>query len=188
MNTHPVKQQKRISWFWTAALCLSMAACSSVKLDKPAQIDTAKVPDAGASSASGADAGSTRVTTVTTDSLGQGSNTSANTGLVRTIYFDYDSYAIKDEFRSAVEAHAKRLTNSPSQKIIIEGHTDERGSSEYNLALGQKRAEAVQKSLTLLGASPQQIESVSYGKDRPAVQGSGEEAWAQNRRAEIKDR
>ena len=109
-------------------------------------------------------------------------------GLARVVYFDFDSFVVKDEFRGAIDAHARRLNAVKTRKVLIEGHTDERGGREYNLALGQKRAEAVQKSLTLLGVSADQIESVSFGKERPAVQGSTEEAWAQNRRAEIKDR
>jgi peptidoglycan-associated lipoprotein len=109
-------------------------------------------------------------------------------GLARVIYFDFDSFVVKEEFRGAVDGHAKRLLAAKAKKIIIEGHTDERGGHEYNLALGQKRAEAVQKSLTLLGVPGDQIESVSFGEERPAVAGSTEEAWAKNRRAEIKDR
>ena len=108
--------------------------------------------------------------------------------LPRVIYFDFDSNVVKEEFRSAIEGHAKRLMAAKNKKIVIEGHTDERGGREYNLALGQRRAEAVQKSLTLLGVSGDQIEAVSFGEERPAVQGSTEEAWAKNRRAEIKDR
>ena len=101
------------------------------------------------------------------------------------IYFDFDSYAVKDDYRPMLDRYAKMLAADRKKHLQIEGHTDERGGSEYNLALGQKRAEAVQKSLALLGASDQQMESVSYGKERPAVQGSDEAAWAKNRRAEL---
>ena len=103
----------------------------------------------------------------------------------RSVFFDYDSYVIKDEFKSLVEAHARFLVANPKVKMLIQGNADERGSREYNLALGQKRAEAVQKSLALLGAGNDQMESVSFGKERPAVQGSDEAAWAKNRRAEL---
>ena len=105
--------------------------------------------------------------------------------LPRIVYFDFDSYVVKDEFRSTVEANAKVLSADRKKKVTIEGHTDERGGREYNLALGQKRAEAVAKSLALLGAADAQIEAVSFGKERPAVQGSDEAAWAKNRRAEL---
>ena len=95
---------------------------------------------------------------------------------------------MKDEYRRLVEANAKALAADRKRKIAVEGHTDERGGREYNLALGQKRAEAVAKSLTLLGANDGQIEAVSFGKERPAVQGSDEAAWAKNRRAELTPR
>lgn len=109
-------------------------------------------------------------------------------GVSNVVYFDYDSYVIKDEFRSVIDGNAKQLSTQPSKRIVVEGHTDERGGSEYNLALGQKRAEAVVKALTLLGAKSAQIEAVSYGKERPAVEGHEESAWSKNRRAELKGR
>lgn len=106
----------------------------------------------------------------------------------RVIYFDFDSYVVKDEFRPTVEAHAKRLNLIKTQKVSLEGHADERGSREYNLALGQKRAEAVSQQLGLLGVAAGQAEPVSFGKERPAVQGTGEAVWAKNRRVEVKDK
>lgn len=109
-------------------------------------------------------------------------------GVARVIYFDYDSFTVRSEFQSAVDAHSRFLTSNKAGKIAIEGHTDERGGREYNLALGQKRADAVAKSMTLLGASESQIEAVSFGKERPVSEGHDEAAWALNRRAEIKDR
>lgn len=108
--------------------------------------------------------------------------------LPKVVYFDFDSFVVKDEHRATVEGHARLLTANKARKILIEGHTDERGGREYNLALGQKRAEAVQKALGLLGVSADQVEAVSFGEERPAAQGGTEEAWAQNRRAEIKGR
>lgn len=106
----------------------------------------------------------------------------------RVIYFDFDSFVVKDEFRPLVEANAKRLNLIKTQKVSLEGHTDERGSREYNLALGQKRAEAVSQQLGLLGVAAGQAEPVSFGKERPAVQGTGEAVWAKNRRVEVKDK
>ena len=100
----------------------------------------------------------------------------------RVIYFDYDSYVVKDEFRSVVAANAQYLRANPSVSVVLEGNTDERGSTEYNLALGQKRAEAVRQALLLLGVPEMQLEAVSYGKEHPAVLGSGEAVWSQNRR------
>lgn len=103
----------------------------------------------------------------------------------RVIYFDYDKDIVKPEFASLVQAHASYLGQNRNRKVRLEGHADERGSREYNIALGQKRAEAVAKSLSLLGAGQAQVEAVSYGKERPAVQGNDEAAWAKNRRAEL---
>jgi peptidoglycan-associated lipoprotein len=106
----------------------------------------------------------------------------------RVIYFDFDSFVIKDDFNPLIDGQARVLAANHSKHLVVEGHTDERGGREYNLALGQKRAEAVVRSLTLLGAVPAQVEAVSFGEERPAVQGSDESAWAKNRRAELKDR
>jgi peptidoglycan-associated lipoprotein len=106
----------------------------------------------------------------------------------RVVYFDFDSFVIKDEYKPLLEGHAKALAALRTKKVTIEGHTDERGGSEYNLALGQKRAEAVAKSLALLGVPDSQVEAVSFGKERPADAGHDEAAWAKNRRAELKDR
>jgi peptidoglycan-associated lipoprotein len=106
----------------------------------------------------------------------------------RIVYFDFDSFAIKDDFRPMLEGHARVLARDNGRRLVIEGHTDERGGREYNLALGQKRAESVVRSLTLLGVADRQLEAVSFGEERPATAGSTETAWAQNRRAELKDR
>lgn len=106
-------------------------------------------------------------------------------GAARVIYFDYDSFVIKPEFQTAIQAHARFLTANQNRKVMIEGHTDERGGREYNLALGQKRSEAVRRALGLLGVSDAQVEAVSLGKEKPAATGSSEEAFAKNRRAEI---
>jgi peptidoglycan-associated lipoprotein len=106
-------------------------------------------------------------------------------GVGKVIYFDYDSFVIKPEFQSVVEAHARFLSANKGRKLVIEGNTDERGGREYNLALGQKRAEAVRRALGLLGATDAQVEAVSFGEEKPAATGSDEEAYAKNRRAEF---
>jgi peptidoglycan-associated lipoprotein len=103
----------------------------------------------------------------------------------RTIYFDYDSFAVKDEFRALVSAHAKYLQANRPARVTLQGHTDERGSREYNIALGQRRADAVKNLMQLLGATEAQIETVSFGKEKPKVEGHDESTWAQNRRVEI---
>ena len=104
---------------------------------------------------------------------------------VRIIYFAYDSSEIRPEFRPAIEAHAQFLAANPDRIITLEGHADERGSREYNLALGERRANAVRRQMSLLGASAGQIRTVSYGEERPDVDGHDESAWSQNRRAII---
>lgn len=104
---------------------------------------------------------------------------------VRIIYFDYDSSDIRQDFQSIVAAHAKFLASHPQTTITLEGHSDERGSREYNLALGERRALTVRRQLVLLGATAGQIRTVSYGEERPVAEGHDEAAYGQNRRAEI---
>ena len=103
----------------------------------------------------------------------------------RIVYFDYDSFIIKPEFQALIETNAHFIKAGKAHIVVIEGHTDERGGREYNLALGQKRAEAVRNALGLLGVADGQVEAVSFGKEKPAAAGSDEAAMAQNRRAEI---
>jgi peptidoglycan-associated lipoprotein len=103
----------------------------------------------------------------------------------RTIYFDFDSSEIKPEYNAMITAHARYLAANPSMRIRVEGNTDERGSREYNIGLGERRAQAVRRALMLQGVPEAQITTVSYGEERPAVTGHTEEAWARNRRANI---
>jgi peptidoglycan-associated lipoprotein len=103
----------------------------------------------------------------------------------RSVYFDYDSYVVRDDGKQVVESHSGYLNKNKSRKILIQGNTDERGGTEYNLALGQKRAEAVRKSMAALGVAEGQMEAVSLGEEKPKAMGSGEAAWAENRRADI---
>jgi len=161
-----------------------LAGCSSVKLDSDVPVESRNTAGAG-TSATGSGSGTSgtaqsRVTPVDLTNANGGANS-----LTRVIYFDFDSYAVKDEYRGTIDTYAKTLAADRKKHLMIEGHTDERGGREYNLALGQKRAEAVAKSLALLGAGPAQVEAVSYGKERPAAQGNDEAAWAKNRRAEL---
>ncbi len=103
----------------------------------------------------------------------------------RSIFFDYDRYDVKAEYRDILSLHAKYLRDNPTARMLIQGNTDERGSSEYNLALGQKRADSIKNMLVLLGAPEGQIESVSLGKEKPRGMGSNEAAWAENRRGDL---
>jgi peptidoglycan-associated lipoprotein len=103
----------------------------------------------------------------------------------RSIFYDLDKYDVKEEYRGLVEAHAKYLRENPGLKIMIQGNTDERGSREYNLALGQRRSDGVKRMMGLLGVKEDQLEAVSLGEEKPRAPGSSEEAWAQNRRCDI---
>ena len=104
---------------------------------------------------------------------------------ITTFYFDFDTAEIKAESRDVLAAHARYLSDNPGTQVRLEGHSDERGTTEYNLALGERRANAVQRFLIVNGASRGQLETVSYGEEKPAVSGSSESAWAQNRRVEM---
>ena len=103
----------------------------------------------------------------------------------RSVYYDYDSSVIKDEFKPMVSAHARYLTQNRSAKIAIQGNTDERGSREYNIALGQRRADSVKQMMLLLGAQEGQIETVSFGEEKPRAAGKDEASFSQNRRSDI---
>ena len=104
---------------------------------------------------------------------------------IRVIYFEYDSSEIQEQFREVVEAHSAYLANNPNVTVVLEGHADERGSREYNLALGERRAQTVKRQIALLGVPNTQIRTTSYGEERPAVDGHDEASWSQNRRVEI---
>jgi peptidoglycan-associated lipoprotein len=103
----------------------------------------------------------------------------------RSVFFDYDSAVVKDEFKPVVTAHARYLTDNRGRRVVVQGNTDERGSREYNIALGQRRADSVKKMLMLLGAGDNQIETVSFGEEKPRTMGSSENAYADNRRADM---
>jgi peptidoglycan-associated lipoprotein len=164
----------------TATAALLLAACSSgVKLDNVPVEDRA-----GVSATGGADANAAKSGVAPVDV--SGTNLPAGpTGVAKVIYFDYDSYAVKPDFAPVIEAHARYLKADAKRKVALEGHTDDRGGREYNLALGQKRAEAVRRALSLQGVSEAQLEAVSFGKEKLAAQGADEEAHSKNRRVEV---
>lgn len=164
----------------------ALAACgSNVKLqDVPVEDRSASSAQADADAAAAAAAAAARgVAPVQIGASDAFSAGPANT--VKVIYFDFDSFAIKAEFQSVIEAHARYLAANKARKMSIEGHTDESGGREYNLALGQKRAEAVRRALGLLGVTDSQVEAVSFGKEKPAAAGFDDASMAKNRRAEI---
>ncbi len=178
------------------ALAALLAACSTTPVGdgRGAPVESRTPVAAGAvGAAGGATATGTPQSQVASVDLSRGGAGAgaAGTALLaapsqRVVYFDFDSFVIRDEFKPMLDAYAKVLSANRSRKLVVEGHTDERGGREYNLALGQKRAEAVVKSLELLGVGANQLEAVSFGKERPAAPGHDEAAWARNRRAELK--
>ena len=177
---------KRISS--AIAVAVLIAGCSSgVDLENVPVEDKAGAPLSTTTDGSnGANSGNTAQSGVAGVDLSQSGREGAGpVGVSRILYFDYDSYIIKPDYQSLIESHARFIKASPARKVMLEGHTDDRGGREYNLALGQKRAEAVSRALGLLGVPSAQIEAVSFGKEKPAVPGNNENAYAQNRRVEL---
>jgi peptidoglycan-associated lipoprotein len=179
-------------------LALTLAGCASkVRLDPPAPVENISNPSStvavppGGSGAQTSGTSQSRVVGIDLNgaggAAGQGADAAA-AGSNRVIYFSLDSYVVRDEDRGVIDSNARWLNADRKRGMLLEGHTDERGGSEYNLALGQRRAEAVVRALVLLGVRDSQLESVSYGKEHPAVSGSNEAAWAKNRRVELKER
>lgn len=168
-------------------LSILLVACgSSVPLTE-APVEDASAKSMGANSgAAGSGAQGTGVAPVDLGTSPDQAQAALASIESRLVYFDYDSFIIKPEFQSLIAAHAKLLRAQPARRVALEGHTDERGGREYNLALGQKRAEAVRNALSILGVSQNQMEAVSFGKEKPVVVGSDEAAFAKNRRVEIR--
>lgn len=165
-----------------AVLSLGLAACS-----KPTKPDAAAAPPADAGAASSglggdavAGAGSTTATALTPQQQALAAIRQKN-----VVYFEYDSAEIGQAYLPVVSAHAQYLVKYPTARLRLEGHTDERGSREYNIGLGERRAQTVRRALLAQGVAEAQISTVSYGEERPAVDGSDEDAYAQNRRVEL---
>ncbi len=177
-----------------AAAALLLGACatpSPVKTGATAAAapavtaPAAPAPTVAATAAAPAAAGESKVASVELPAT-RGAADAAASKARPYVYFDFDSAVIRDEFSASIDAHARQLLAAPEKRLRIEGHTDERGGREYNLALGQRRAQAVAQSLQLLGVPVNRLEVVSYGAERPKAEGSHEEAWAQNRRAALR--
>ncbi|MBG6072002.1 MULTISPECIES: peptidoglycan-associated lipoprotein Pal [unclassified Polaromonas] len=165
-------------------LATALVACgSNVKLQDVPVEDRSTTSQADADAAAAAAAAARGVTPVQIGASDASVAGPANTA--RIVYFDFDSFVVKPEFQSVIEAHAKYLSANKSRRMAIEGHTDESGGREYNLALGQKRAESVRRALGLLGVTDSQVEAVSFGKEKPAVAGFDQDSMARNRRAEL---
>ena len=173
--------------FWSSLVLVGLlAGCASgVKLDD-VPVEDKSATSSGVStqgigtSPSGAQTG---VASVVVDKAGSGMGPA---GTSHVVFFDYDSFVVRADARPVIESHARFLQANKQRKANLEGHTDERGGREYNLALGQKRAEAVRQALSLMGVPDSQLEAVSYGKEKPAAPGSAEADLAKNRRVEIR--
>jgi len=161
------------------ASAVLLTACSSApKLNETPVVEKTPTPPAAVQP----DAREIRpVETASVDPLNDPRGVLAN----RSVYFDYDSFVVREDGKPVVANHSGYLTKNTNRKVLIQGNTDERGGTEYNLALGQKRAEAVRRAMAALGVSDNQMEAVSLGEEKPKAMGSNEEAWAQNRRADI---
>jgi len=164
------------------AVSLSLGACASKK-PKPAASTTPSEASANANAGGAADAASAMAAGANPDDEAQGPQ--AGLLATRVVYFDFDSSEIKGAGTDVVAAHAKYLATHSGIRVRLEGHTDERGSREYNIGLGERRAQAVRRALLLQGATDAQISTVSYGEERPAISGHDEAAWSKNRRVEI---
>jgi len=172
-------------WIIAAFVATLIVGCKSTETQAPAPIEE---PAPGTTAAAGATTGGAATSGISGTTAGGALSPlkdPKNILFKRIIYFDYDSYVVKDEYRVQIDAHAKYLQTNKPVRVTLQGHTDERGSREYNIALGQKRSDAVKKQMQLLGATDIQIETVSFGKEKPKNDGHDEAAWAENRRVEI---
>jgi peptidoglycan-associated lipoprotein len=176
------------NYLWIALIAAALAGCSTTPTTE-APVDDRSTTGTTAPGSTGAETGGAASGSVTGSATGSAARNPLrdpnNVLSRRSIYFDYDSFVVKDDYRPLVEAHARYLQQNRNARVTVQGNTDERGSREYNIALGQKRADAVKRMLTLLGAQETQVESVSFGKEKPRAQGHDESSWAENRRDDI---
>jgi len=170
---------------WSMLLALTLSACGTTG-STPATVEDRTGGTTGTTAAKPAGADSTGVAgSALPGDAGDPRKNPASPLSKRSVHFDFDSFVVKDEYRPMLEAHAGYLKSKRDARVILQGHADERGSREYNLALGQKRAEAVRKVLTVLGVNDTQMEAVSFGEEKPRNPGSAEEAYAENRRTDV---
>jgi peptidoglycan-associated lipoprotein len=168
------------------ATLLATAGCSGKSaLKHPPATSTVGAAAAGAGTQGGAGEGAGVAANAGTVGDSAGNGASAPAGIARLVYFDFDSAEIRPEFVSVIAAHAHAIAANASIRVRLEGHTDERGSPEYNIGLGERRAQAVRRALLLQGVAEAQVATVSYGEERPAVTGQTEAEWAKNRRVEF---
>ena len=164
---------------------LALLGCTGKSAVKPSTAAAAGAEPAAAPAAAGSEGAGAGAANAGTVGMGGTAGSSAPAGVSRLIYFDFDSAEIRPEFVAVIAAHAHALAGNASVHVRLEGHTDERGSPEYNIGLGERRAQTVRRALLLQGVAEAQVATVSYGEERPAMAGQTEEAWAKNRRVEF---
>ncbi len=169
-------------FFMVCASAVFLVACAGdATKDDPREASGAQATGIGTGDGSSSTAGVGSGSGFQGDPLDDPSNVL----YTRVVYFEFDRSDIRPDQRDIVEAHARYLSNNPSASVLLEGHSDERGTREYNVALGERRSESVRNLMSLMGASGTQVRTISYGEERPATMGHDEEAWALNRRVEI---
>jgi peptidoglycan-associated lipoprotein len=176
---------------FAAMVAFALVGCSSTPTTAPVE-DKSATTDPSAATAAAAGTTTRPATTggVTGASTGTATGAAAlkdpnNILSKREVFFEFDSFVVADKYKPMVEAHARYLSGNRAAKVTLQGHGDERGAREYNIALGQRRADAVKRMLTLLGVQEIQIETVSFGEEKPRNLGHDETAWAENRRVDI---
>ena len=177
-----MKKIVSIACLFVAAALLAGCPKKATTVEPP--VAGSQVPGAGGTSGAGGESTSTSPLGGDAGNVG-GAQGGPNASVGRVIYFDFDKSDIRPEFAAVVTANAQYLTAHPNGRLKLEGNTDERGTREYNIGLGERRAQAVRRALMLQGASENQLTTVSFGAERPAVEGDDEAAWAKNRRVEL---
>ncbi|MFO1413776.1 MAG: peptidoglycan-associated lipoprotein Pal [Burkholderiales bacterium] len=173
---------------FTAFLAAVLAGCQSAPTTAPVEDKSSATDPSASSQAGGTSTAGARPGGVSGSNTGTGANPLKDPNNIlskRSIYFEFDSFTVSDQYKPIVEAHAKYLQANRQARVALQGHADERGSREYNIALGQKRADAVKRMMTLMGVQDIVIETVSFGEEKPKNPGHDEAAWAENRRVDI---
>jgi len=185
-----IRIRRSLKPFAIAGLATLLVACKTVQLEDANANASLTTPSASTSARAGANSGANAGGANASQGVSGAPimdpfNPQSVLAQERSVYFEFDSYAVPERYRDRVETHARYLGGKPAQRVVIEGHTDERGGTEYNLALGQRRADAVRRMMTLYGVAESQIETISFGREKPRATGSTEADWAENRRADI---
>lgn len=174
--------------FAVLAMALGFVGCATTSTDSQQDTPGATPSSTGSQSTTSTVAGTRGSIDVTGSRTGTGTGSQAAPDLKRSVYYEFDKYDVKPEYRALIESHVRWLRANPQARLTIEGNTDEWGSREYNVALGQRRAESVTKMMVLMGVKREQIEAVSFGKEKPRASGHDDASWAENRRSDFAKR